>query len=134
MLLVVDANIIFSALIRDGKNAELLLNLYFDLCAPEFLLHEFETNKQELLDKTYRSAEEFDEIFILLQQVVKIVPKADFERFLEQAKNISPDPDDVAYFALAFKLGCPIWSNDKDLKEKQRIIKVYSTEDLLKLL
>ena len=36
---------------------------------------------------------------------------------LHEADSISPDPDDVVYFALALKLNCVIWSNDKGLRE-----------------
>jgi predicted nucleic acid-binding protein len=38
MKLVVDANILFSLLIKQGKTAELFLNLSLELYAPEFLL------------------------------------------------------------------------------------------------
>jgi len=33
------------------------------------------------------------------------------------------------YFALALKMKCPIWSNDKRLKE-QKTIKIISTDEL----
>ena len=52
---------------------------------------------------------------------------------LEEAKKICPDRDDVPYFALALKFNIPIWSNDKKLKEQNKI-KVYSTQDILNLL
>jgi len=45
------------------------------------------------------------------------------------AEKISPDPNDLMYFALALKLKCPIWSNDKELKKQNEVI-IYSTEDL----
>jgi len=35
---------------------------------------------------------------------MKSIPLNDFEEYLEKAKYISPDPDDVQYFALALKL------------------------------
>ena len=37
----------------------------------------------------------------------------------------------MVYFALELKLNWGIWSNDKKLKEQNKV-KVYSTEDLLK--
>jgi predicted nucleic acid-binding protein len=48
--------------------------------------------------------------------------------------RISPDPDDVEYIAVALSIGCVIWSNDKDLKEKQSEVKVFSTADLVSFL
>ena len=53
--------------------------------------------------------------------------------YVDEAEEISPDPDDVAYIALALKLKCGIWSQDKALKEKQNKVQVYSTEDLARM-
>jgi predicted nucleic acid-binding protein len=52
---------------------------------------------------------------------------------MPKARRISPDPDDVQYFALALKLDASIWSNDKNLKN-QNIVKVFSTDELVKIL
>ena len=57
-----------------------------------------------------------------------------FKGFWEEAERISPDPDDVEYIAVALSFGCTIWSNDKDLKEKQSKVKVFSTADLISFL
>jgi len=130
MKLIVDANILFSALIKDGKTSELLLNLSLELFTPEFVLTEFEKHKQEILNKTKRTDEEFEEIFKILKQVINIIPKESFERYLEIAENISPDINDKMYFALALKLECPIWSNDKEIKRQERV-KIISTNELV---
>ena len=39
----------------------------------------------------------------------------------------------MAYFALALKLNCAIWSNDKKLKEQNKI-QVCSTHELSKII
>ncbi|MEK6954273.1 MAG: PIN domain-containing protein [Candidatus Micrarchaeota archaeon] len=54
----------------------------------------------------------------------------EYSSLMHQAKSICPDPDDIQYFALALKLGCPIWSNDKALKE-QNTVEVISTGELI---
>ena len=46
-----------------------------------------------------------------------------------EAEKISPGLKDTQYLALALKLNCAIWSNDKKLK-KQDKVKIFSTEDL----
>jgi len=51
--------------------------------------------------------------------------------FIKKAKAISPGPKDVPYVALALKLHIALWSNDKNLKKKQKEVMVFSTEDLL---
>ena len=50
--------------------------------------------------------------------------------FMLQALQLSPDLKDAPYIALALKLNCPIWSQDKALK-KQSVVKIYSTEELI---
>ena len=56
MKLVVDANVVFSLLIAEGKNAELFVNPFLQLYAPEFLLEEFNEHKEEILAKAEREA------------------------------------------------------------------------------
>ncbi len=53
-------------------------------------------------------------------------------QYFERAEKISPDPGDMIYFALALKFNCAIWSNDKKLKQQNRV-KVYHSHELAKL-
>ncbi|MFH1399254.1 MAG: PIN domain-containing protein [Candidatus Woesearchaeota archaeon] len=133
MRLVVDANILFAALIKASITSALLFDQNIQLFAPEYLLEEFCKHKQTIIKKTNRTATELAEIFQILQARITVVPKQEFSHFLNKAKFISPDKDDTVYFALALRLKCGIWSNDKQLK-KQEHIKVYSTADLIGLL
>ena len=61
------------------------------------------------------------------------MPVSEYKEFKDKADSISPDPNDTQYFALALKLNCPIWSNDKKLKEQSEI-KVLNTSELIELL
>lgn len=131
MDLVVDANIIFAAFIKDGKTVELLLDPNFNLFAPKFLMEELLNHSEELLEKTHRSLDEFFEIWAILGEKITFVPSVEFDSFLPLAQKITPDIDDVAYLALALKLSIPIWSNDVILKEGQKTVLVYTTNELL---
>ncbi len=66
----------------------------------------------------------------ILREKIKIIPNEETEKFISKAKAICPDENDVDYFALALKLNCSVWSNDKALKN-QRHIDVISTEGLI---
>ena len=66
----------------------------------------------------------------LKQKRIKLIPYEEFEQFMDEAEKISPDPKDTEYLALAIKLNCYFWSNDKKLKTQNKV-KVYSTEDLM---
>ena len=129
MELIVDANILFAVLIAKGKTEKLIFQEELNLFAPEFLFKEFNKYTELILEKTNRSNNEFKEILHILKNKIKTVPNKETEKFIMQAKKICPDPNDIEYFALALKLKCAIWSNDKKLKE-QNVIRIYSTEEL----
>ncbi len=129
MILVVDANILFSALLRNSIVAELLFQ--YSLYAPDYLLDEFKKHKEYLILKSQRDDEEFNNVLNVFNRRITFVSLEEIRPFIEEATIISPDPDDVPYIALALKLNCAIWSNDKALKLKQLKVRVYSTEDLI---
>jgi len=131
MKLVVDANILFAALIKEGSTAELLISDKLQLFAPKFLFEEFAKYEELILKKTHRSNEEFTQFLELLKDQIVIVPKKEIAPFIDKAEKISPDPKDTVYLALALALKSNVWSNDKKLKEGQNKINVLSTEELI---
>ncbi|MFQ6136240.1 MAG: PIN domain-containing protein [Candidatus Hydrothermarchaeales archaeon] len=135
MELVIDANILFAALIKSGKTRELLLNDELAIYAPEFLIEEFMENLKELEDKVGVGRRELEEVVeeLITNSNIKIIPKKEIEPYILKAKEISPDPKDFVYLALALRKRCGIWSNDKRLKV-QGEVKVYSTKEILELL
>ncbi len=116
MDLVIDANILFAALIKDSFTSELLFQGRFHLYAPEFILEEFQSHKEEILKKTARSEEEFFRLLEIFKRKIVLIPLQELISYLKDAEQISPDTKDIAYLALALRLHCPIWSNDKELK------------------
>ena len=69
----------------------------------------------------------------MLREIIHVIPKEEYQAYVREAQSISPDEKDILYLALAIKLQCPVWSNDKKLKEQHRVI-VYSTPELIKKL
>lgn len=131
MDLVIDANILFSVLIKKGKTEELVFEETIHLFAPEFIFEEFSKYKEFILGKTERNDKEFNKLMDLLKKRIKNVPNEETKQYLSKAEKISPDKKDSDYLALALKMKCAVWSNDKELK-KQKEILIYSTEDLMK--
>ena len=132
--LVVDANIFFSALIRKGFTRRLFFLPELILYAPDFILTEIEKHRPLIVKKSELSVEELEEgLNDLLRKVVLIAPHSDDKELGLLAFNVCPDKEDFQYFALALKLGCPLWSNDKVLKG-QDAVQVYSTSEILELL
>ncbi len=132
MDLVIDANVLFSALIKDSFAHNLLFSDSFHLFTPEYIFTELEKHKEELLKKTERTNEEFFRLVETLKRRIVIVPLEELVPYANEAEKLTPDSDDTAYFALALKLNCAIWSNDKKLKEQDRI-KVYNTHELSRI-
>jgi predicted nucleic acid-binding protein len=132
MELVIDANILFAALIKQNVTSDLIFSKDLYLYAPEFLFDEFVKYKNLIKQKTGASEEEIELLIKVFQRRITVVLKEDIEEFILSAKKISPDEKDIPYVALALKLEVPIWSNDNDLKFKQNRIKVMTTNDILK--
>tara|TARA_Y100000310_G_C20703481_1_gene832293 strand:- start:5418 stop:5819 length:402 start_codon:yes stop_codon:yes gene_type:complete len=133
MKIIVDANILFAALIKENVSYDILYEKRFNFFTPEYIFTEFTKHKEEILSKTDRTSEEFYRTLKILKRKISIISLKDITPFLSEAEKTSPDKDDIVYIASAFKLNCHIWSNDKNLKEKQNKIKVYNTEEIMKL-
>jgi len=131
MDLIIDANIFMSALIStSGKTFELIFNDKIRLFAPELLMEEIERYRDEILQKSGLSKEELSLFISIISSRIEFIPLEEFSRFENEAAKISPDPDDTEYFALALRLGCPIWTNDRRLKG-QTHVKIHSTAEML---
>ncbi|MBI4148991.1 PIN domain-containing protein [Candidatus Woesearchaeota archaeon] len=126
---VIDANVLFSALIKNSLTARIIFEEDIVLNAPEFVVEEFLKYEELILKKISRTKEEFVQIMHMLKEIIRVVPKEEYAQFIEEAEQCSPDEKDVMYVALALKLKIAVWSNDKKLKQQDRV-KVYSTEEL----
>ena len=131
MKLVVDANILFTSMIKESSTAELLLSDKLNLFAPEFLFDEFTKYEQYILEKTNRSKEDFAQYLNILKEIIEIIPQNIIRPFIEKAEKFSPDPKDSVYIACALAINFKLWSNDKRLKESQEKIEVVTTEELI---
>lgn len=130
MDVVIDANVLFAALIKEGVTRRLLISDMLTLYAPEFILEEVEKYEEFILQKTEKSKEELQRVLAVLRRRITFVRLSELVPFLDKAKQISPDEKDISYFALALRLSLPIWSNDAALKQKQHVVKVYSTKEV----
>ena len=135
MKLVVDANILFSFFKKDSFTRRFILSHpEIELFTSMYVFDELEEHKDEIKSK----AKIDERVYVLskkeLLEYVTVVPLEEFKEFWEEAKQISPDPDDVEYLAVALSLNCAIWSNDRNLKEGQSRIMVITTVELSKLL
>lgn len=130
MRLVIDANEIFSFFNRKSKAREIALIPQLSLYAPKFALNELQKYEHEIMKKFSIDNRQFSLIKTLLEEIILFVEKENYAEFFKEAEKICPDKNDIDYFALALRLNCPIWSEDKKLKEQNKI-EVFSTKDLI---
>jgi len=131
MLVVIDANELFSLLIKGSKSSkEIFLSKSIELIAPELIFEEFTNNKEEILSKTHRTEAEFSELMSVFKERVKLVSEQEFSLFIPEAcELLSGHEKDKEYLALSLKFNCPIWSEEKLLK-KQIKVPVFNTKEL----
>lgn len=133
MELVVDTNVLISALVRASATRILLLDSRLGLFSHELVLDELLEHKDIILTKSGLDETDFRKLTAILLSRISIVPADVFASYLRDAYKISPDPEDTPFIALCMQRRIPLWSNDSLLK-KQNSVKVISTKELLELL
>ena len=131
MKLVLDSNIIFSALIRKSTTRDIILSDVFDLHAPEYIFAEITKHKELLLRKSKMTEGDYNALLLLLQKHVYFVSKENYNEKMAIAEDIMKEIDitDSPFLALALTLDCSIWSNDGHFKQQDKI-GVYTTKEL----
>lgn len=133
MRLVIDTNIVFSALIAGGKTRECIITAPVELYAPEFFYSEFENHRETILSKTNLDEDQLTTVFALLFENIELVPRTELADHIPKAREImeSIDPDDVPFLALAISHECDIWSDDDHFQE-QYAVKVWESHELFR--
>lgn len=137
MKIVVDSNIIFSALIS-GKEFYLDVFRTNNVYLPDIVFSELSRYESYLIAKTRLDQNDFKVFVQMLFEEVTVVPK--FAISVENWKNayrICEDIDekDTPFVALSLELKIPLWTNDKKLIDglkKKRFENILTTEELLK--
>jgi predicted nucleic acid-binding protein len=120
----------FSFFWKSAVTKKMLLDQNLELFAPEFALEEINKYKREIIEKTKITEQEF--VFLRKELAIAIcfTPMEEYKQFLRTALSISPDTNDIDFFALALKMGCSIWSNDKKLKQQNKL-QILNTKQVL---
>jgi predicted nucleic acid-binding protein len=134
MRLVVDANIVISALIANSKTRELIVTIEPDLLTPEVVHDEIENYEDLIVEKSGMDADRVQQFIELLFQYIETVPASEFYEYIEQANEAigDTDPDDVLYVACALARNASMWSDDSDFEE-QDLIEVFKTGDVIEV-
>ena len=130
--IVVDTNILLSALIADSKTRNLVVNLDHQLVAPEPIYDEVEEYRGLIQEKSGLDRGAVDTLLNTLFKYIEIIPTEDVEQFIDQAnKELGEiDKDDVVFLAAALSVDGSIWSDDQHLHQ-QDLVPAYTTPELI---
>ena len=132
MNIVIDTNILISALIKDSTTRKILFESEMEFYYPDVSLKELQKHEKMILEKSGMTEEEYSKVLDDILLRVNIVQMELFKDKLWEASNLigNIDADDVVFLAVALWINGFVWSEDKDF-EKQNKIKILKTKDLL---
>ena len=126
MIIVVDSNIIISALIKDSFIRKLIYEIWEELILPELVLEEIKSHNEEEIDNALK----------LILKNMRIIPDEIIKPFIKEAYEIigKVDEKDVLFVACALAHSeSVIWSDDKDFEQQNKIL-VLKTKDVKNLI
>ena len=130
--LIVDANILFSALLRDSTTRHIILHEGLDLHTPDWLWTEFERNREMILRKSRATPAALDALVTALQDRIRSIPLDVIRPHLGEAqRRLGQDHAmDAPYVAAAIAISGGVWSHDKRLA-KSAEVPVWTTAGLV---
>jgi len=135
MKLVVDTNIIISAIIKDSLTRRILTHLDAEMYTINFSEQEIKKYKSDILQKAEISEIALDFLLGKLKDRLSNIDDNVVALKMEKAFGIMKeiDPKDSPFLAAALAINAEIWSDDKHF-DKQNLVKVWKTKDLVKFL
>ena len=139
MKVVVDSNIVFSALLNTkSKIGNLLINgaTFFDFYSVGLLRNEILRHKKKILKITGFSQKQFDDTFQIITSRIKfiddiLISDKDFKKSIELVSDI--DINDSMFIALNNHLPSHFWTGDKKLisgLRKKGYSKIFASDEL----
>ncbi len=134
---IIDANVVFSALISGKSIYKRLINEY-KLYTIDYIFEELETHREVILDKTRLDDSQFLPYVVNIFSGIGILPSLILSLDSKQkAYNLCEKVDikDMPYIALAIEMDKPLLTNDKVLFEglqKQKYKQILLFNDFLK--
>ena len=137
MKIILDSNIIFSALIS-GKGIYIDIFKILQIYVPDFVFIEISKYEERIIKKTKREKEFISFTKELFSEITVIPMLAISKQSYERAVFLCSDIDlkDTPYIALGIELNMPLWTNDKKLIDGLRnkdYTKIITTEEIFDL-
>lgn len=128
MKIVIDTNIIISALLKDSMTRKIILSQKFTFLTPDYTLEEIQKYEEYILEKAGISDQDFEIILSMMFEKVKIVNKEEYQNQMEVSQSMLKD---VPFLALALSSKADaIWTEDKHFLNQDKI-KTFGTEYMI---
>ncbi len=86
MKIVIDANRIIAAIIKDSTTRKILFDRDLEFIAPEYMISEIYKYRAEIQKKAKLTEQEFEVVLALIFENITIVPKSEYENLLRIAR------------------------------------------------
>lgn len=133
MRLVVDTNVLISALIKDSTTRYIITHIAAELITISFSEKELSKYRAMILEKTDITSAELEAILEKIREKMVLLDDSIIQRNMLEASKIMDniDPNDTPFIAAALATTSDIWSDDKHF-ERQNKIKIWKTKALEK--
>ena len=142
MIIIVDANIVFSGILNtNGKIGDILISSdqLFNFIAPDFLRLEIFKHYKKLAKISGMTRQQLRESESQITKNITFISEEQInEGAWKEAHELvaDVDPKDIHYIAFALHFNCALWSGDKSLVKgvtKKGFTSFISTEDIFQI-
>lgn len=130
MRLVIDANVVMSALAKDGAVRASIRTTADALYTPGYISDEIEAHRDEIRAKTELSEHAFNGLLGNILQHIEVVPRDSMQVQLHAAARglQAYDPDDTLYAAAALEVDGTVVSNDQAFENQSVVPHMWTSE------
>jgi predicted nucleic acid-binding protein len=132
MKIIIDTNILLSALIKNSTTRKILIRSDWEFYYPKISLNEIKKHEDMVIRKSDMKKENYEILLSDLLNNITLVKQEEITN-LDQAKEImrNIDPDDTIFIAAALSIkDSIIWTDDKHFNQ-QKEIKTYNTQQMM---
>ncbi len=125
---MVDANVLFSSLLKDSLTRRLIFDKRLVLYSPRFLVKEFAKYRAELQFRSKMDSRDFNKLASLIFSRIRLVSEETILPFVTPAMHLTQDSKEVPYLACALAINAEIWSRDPHLQQQR--VKCWNTQEI----
>ena len=130
MRLIVDANVVVSALAKDGAVRTAIRTSVDDVLTPWYVHAEIDAHRDEIRNKSGLSQEAFDTLIEELFRHIEVIPRGEMVPHLHEAAQEmrAYDPDDTFYAAAVLAVDGTVVSNDQAFEQQSLVPHIWTSE------